>query len=237
MANDAAKRILIVDDDLAYRRLLTMTLKSNYALEEAGYGKEALERIVAFKPGLVLLDIVMPGIDGHETCRRIKASWPMIRVMMVSARSSSQEQLRAFEAGADDYVVKPFDPQDICADPAALPVAGGDGQRRGDSQRDRVPQPAAAAGGPAAYPGHDRAAGHRRVHPGQSGGIARPGNRRPPGANARRTRRSWPRNSRAASLMPSRSTGGSWKTSTAQALCTTSARWASPTASCSSRGR
>jgi putative two-component system response regulator len=115
MANDAAKRILIVDDDPSFRRLATRTLQNDYAMEEAGYGKQALERIVGFMPGLVLLDIVMPGIDGHETCRRIKASWPAIRVMMVSARSSSQEQLRAFEAGADDYVVKPFDPQDFCA--------------------------------------------------------------------------------------------------------------------------
>ncbi len=115
MANDAAKRILIVDDDPSFRRLVMVTLRNDYATEEAGYGQEALERIAAFQPGLVLLDIVMPGIDGHETCRRIKTSSPMIRVVMVSARSSSQEQLRAFEAGADDYVVKPFDPQDFRA--------------------------------------------------------------------------------------------------------------------------
>jgi putative two-component system response regulator len=95
--------------------MLAMTLQADYAMEEASSGKEALGRIAAFKPGLVLLDIVMPGIDGHETCRHLKACWPHIRVMMVSATSSAQEQLRAFEAGADDYVVKPFDPQDFCA--------------------------------------------------------------------------------------------------------------------------
>ncbi len=72
MANDAAKRILIVDDDPSFRRLVMVTLRNDYATEEAGYGQEALERIAAFQPGLVLLDIVMPGIDGHETCRRIK---------------------------------------------------------------------------------------------------------------------------------------------------------------------
>jgi putative two-component system response regulator len=115
MANDAAKRILIVDDNSSFRRLVTMTLQDDYTIDEAGNGSEALRRIAALAPGLVLLDIVMPGFDGHETCRRIKASWPKIRVVMVSGRSSSDEQVRAFEAGADDYVVKPFDPQDFCS--------------------------------------------------------------------------------------------------------------------------
>jgi putative two-component system response regulator len=115
VANHAAKRILIVDDDPSFRRLVMITLQDGYVMEEAGNGNEALRRIAATAPGLVLLDIVMPGIDGHETCRRIKACWPKIRVVMVSARSSAGEQLRAFEAGADDYVAKPFDPQDFCA--------------------------------------------------------------------------------------------------------------------------
>ena len=115
MANDAAKRILIVDDDPSFRRVLVRTLQNDYALEEAENGGEALRQIAAFHPGLVLLDIAMPGIDGHETCRRVKATWPRMRVMMVSASSSSPEQLLAFESGADDYVVKPFDPQDFLA--------------------------------------------------------------------------------------------------------------------------
>jgi putative two-component system response regulator len=115
MANDLAKRILIVDDDASFRRLVTTTMQNDYEVEEAENGSVALRRIAAQAPGLVLLDIMMPGLDGHQTCRRIKASWPKIRVMMVSARSSSGEKLRAFEAGADDYVVKPFDPQDFCS--------------------------------------------------------------------------------------------------------------------------
>ena len=112
-----SKRILIVDDDEAILRLLRGLLQSEYRLAEAATGEQALEMLPYFRPDLVLLDIMMPGIDGHETCRRIRSS-PFghgIQVMMLSARSSREEQARAYEAGADDYVVKPFDPHELCS--------------------------------------------------------------------------------------------------------------------------
>ena len=111
------KKILIVDDDETILRLLGGLLESEYQLAEATSGEQALEMLPAFVPDLVMLDIMMPGIDGHETCRRIRSS-PFgggIQVMMVSARSSRDEQARAYEAGADDYVVKPFDPHQLCS--------------------------------------------------------------------------------------------------------------------------
>lgn len=112
-----SKRILIVDDDLVILRLLRGLLQSEYRLAEATSGEQALEMLPAFLPDLVMLDIMMPGIDGHETCRRIRCS-PFghgIQVLMVSARSSRKEQARAYEAGADDYVVKPLDPHELCS--------------------------------------------------------------------------------------------------------------------------
>jgi response regulator RpfG family c-di-GMP phosphodiesterase len=110
-----ARRVLLVDDDRAVRWLLRTVLKSECALEEAGTGEEALEKLVLFRPGIVVLDISMPGIDGYETCRRIKTqdAGRGIQIIMLSAESSRAGQLRAYEAGADDYVIKPFDPQDI----------------------------------------------------------------------------------------------------------------------------
>ena len=110
-------RILIVDDDPAIRRLLRAVLRLDYTLEEASTGDMALGILPAFAPDLVLLDIAMPGIDGYETCRRLKsvAVNAALQVIMVSAKTSKQEQLQAYEAGADDYVVKPFDPQDLLA--------------------------------------------------------------------------------------------------------------------------
>jgi putative two-component system response regulator len=111
----ASKKILIVDDDEAIRRLLGRLLQSEYDLAEAANGQQALEMLPSFLPDLVLLDIMMPGIDGYEICRRIKASRSGAQVVMVSAMSSAGQQLRAFEAGANDYLVKPFDPQDLRA--------------------------------------------------------------------------------------------------------------------------
>lgn len=110
-------RILIVDDDPAIRRLLRAVLQRDYTLEEASTGDKALGILPAFAPDLVLLDIAMPGIDGYETCRRLKsvAVNTALQVIMVSAKSSKQEQLQAYEAGADDYVIKPFDSQDLLA--------------------------------------------------------------------------------------------------------------------------
>ncbi len=113
--DDTAPRVLIVDDDPSVRRLLRAVLAFDHALEEASTGEEALEKLPEFAPGVVLLDIMMPGIDGHETCRRIKHGphGVGVQVIVVSANSSREEQIRAFEAGADDYLVKPFDPQDL----------------------------------------------------------------------------------------------------------------------------
>lgn len=111
----ASKSILIVDDDAAIRRLLRRLLQSEYRVAEAASGEQALEILPAFCPDLVLLDIMLPGIDGCETCRRIKASQTGAQIVMISARSSTEQQLRAFEVGAEDYLVKPFDPQDVRA--------------------------------------------------------------------------------------------------------------------------
>lgn len=115
MLSESVKRISIVDDDASMCRLLNAILRQDYLVDQAGSGEEMLEQLASFDPGVVLLDIVMPGMDGHETCRRIKSHRGNIRVIMVSGLSSAAEQTRAFESGADDYLVKPIDPQDLRA--------------------------------------------------------------------------------------------------------------------------
>ena len=110
-----SKKILIVDDDRSIRELLTALLRRDHDLAEAASGEEALELAETFAPDLVLLDIMMPGIDGYETCRRLKSepSGGRMQIIMVSGKSSREEQLRAYEVGADDYIVKPFDPLEL----------------------------------------------------------------------------------------------------------------------------
>jgi cyclic di-GMP phosphodiesterase len=111
-----SRKILIVDDCEAIRRLLARLLADQYELAAAASGEEALLLAGSFEPDIVLLDIMMPGMDGYETCRQLKTQPPANKIphiIMVSANSSREEQLFAFQAGADDYVVKPVDQHEL----------------------------------------------------------------------------------------------------------------------------
>jgi putative two-component system response regulator len=110
-------RILIVDDSEINLKVLEQLLKADYELCRATSGTEALAKIRQFSPDLVLLDIMMPGLDGYETCRQIKAG-PLGKftpVILVSVKASTGERLEGYAAGADDYLVKPFDHDELLA--------------------------------------------------------------------------------------------------------------------------
>lgn len=111
------QRILIVDDCEVNVEILQELLQDEYELAFAYSGEECLEKFRAFQPDLVLLDIMMPGLDGYETCRRIKASCARkhVQVILVSGKAMTQERLRGYEVGADDYMVKPFDHEEMLA--------------------------------------------------------------------------------------------------------------------------
>jgi two-component system, cell cycle response regulator len=103
--------VLVVDDNLANLRLLADRLASeSYAVSTATNGFEALAKIEAEEPDIVLLDVMMPGLDGFETCRRIKADPAMVHipVIMVTALQDVDDLVRGFEAGADDFLTKPI---------------------------------------------------------------------------------------------------------------------------------
>jgi len=110
-------RILIVDDNEVNVEILQQLLCDKYELDVARSGEECLEKLRSFNPDLVLLDVMMPGIDGYETCRQIKQSpyGSFTQVIMVSGRGTSQERLRGYDNGADDYLVKPFDHDELLA--------------------------------------------------------------------------------------------------------------------------
>lgn len=111
------RRILIVDDSDINLRILEQLLKRDYELVRATGGEECLARVRDSSPDLVLLDIMMPGMDGYEVCRQIKASpiGEFTPVLLVSAKRSTGERLRGYEVGADDYIVKPFDHDELLA--------------------------------------------------------------------------------------------------------------------------
>lgn len=108
-------RILLVDDHPDNLEILEDVLGDDYEIATASSGEDALALAKTFRPALILLDIMMPGIDGYETCRRLRAT-PSLRhtkIMMVSAKAMVSERLQGYEAGADDYMTKPFDLEEL----------------------------------------------------------------------------------------------------------------------------
>ncbi|MBN1908528.1 MAG: response regulator [Pirellulales bacterium] len=110
--SEVSGKILVVDDDPAIRALLAEVLGNEYSVWTASGGEEALAIAQQVRPELVLLDLMMPEMDGYDTCRLLRSEpgGKSIHVIVVSAASSYVEQLRALKCGADDYIVKPFDP-------------------------------------------------------------------------------------------------------------------------------
>jgi two-component system, OmpR family, KDP operon response regulator KdpE len=109
-----APRILLVDDDLQVSRALRLTLTSaGYVVVEARTGEEALERFQAEGPvDIVLLDLKMPGIGGLEACRRMR-KLVNIPILVISVLRDPEDRAQALDAGADDYLVKPFGIQEL----------------------------------------------------------------------------------------------------------------------------
>lgn len=110
---DGAGRVLIVDDDRSNIRALTGFLKREYSVLEAQTGEQALEIAQSpDQPDLILLDIMMPKMDGYEVCRRLKADsrTRQIPIIFVTALDASQNEAKGFELGAVDYITKPFNP-------------------------------------------------------------------------------------------------------------------------------
>jgi two-component system OmpR family response regulator len=115
-----ARTILVVDDDPHIRQLLVFALgKAGLAAIEAGDGEEAVARIAADAPDLVILDINMPRMDGLEVCRRVRAT-SAVPILFLSSRDDEIDRVLGIELGGDDYVVKPFSPREVVARTQAI---------------------------------------------------------------------------------------------------------------------
>lgn len=134
MAEQPKKTIWIVDDEIRMRRVIADYLHiKGYETREAGDGVEALELFANGEPDLVLLDVMMPRMDGWETCRRIRAR-SRVPILMLTARSEEEDELLGFELGVDEYITKPFSLKILLARIEAV-------FRRGDRQNAVTPQP------------------------------------------------------------------------------------------------
>ena len=116
---DAA--ILVVDDDAPIRRMLERTLAAEgYAVESAVDGGDALVSVERSTPDLILLDVTMPGLDGLAVCRRLRDKGLATPVLLLTARDELDDRVAGLDAGADDYVVKPFETVELLARVRAL---------------------------------------------------------------------------------------------------------------------
>lgn len=108
-------RILVVDDDTALAEMIGIVLRTEgFQTVFCADGAEAVEAFRSSRPDLILLDVMLPGIDGIEVCRRVRAE-SGVPIIMLTARADTSDVVVGLEAGADDYIVKPFNPKELVA--------------------------------------------------------------------------------------------------------------------------
>ena len=132
------RKILIVDDDENIAELISLYLvKECFDTEIAANGEEALAKFKVYKPDLILLDIMLPGIDGYDVCREIRKN-SNVPVIMLSAKGEVFDKVLGLKIGADDYIVKPFDSNELVARvQAILRRAGGENEENGKEHNEK----------------------------------------------------------------------------------------------------
>lgn len=110
-------KILIVDDSISVIEAIKSVLQKDYIIQTATSGEDALKVLTNFFPDLILLDVLMPGMSGYEVCQKIRSheKYKSIKIIMVSSMTQLEERLKGYEAGADDYIGKPFRDEELLA--------------------------------------------------------------------------------------------------------------------------
>jgi len=133
-----ARRVLLVEDEAPIRELLRLHLSlAGFAIEEIGDGAAALDRLHAARFDLVVLDLMLPGLDGITLCRAARAQGPNTAtpILMVTARDTESDKVLGLESGADDYVAKPFGIRELLARVGAILRRSGRAERSGNTAR------------------------------------------------------------------------------------------------------
>lgn len=109
-------KVLVVEDEASIRKFIAINLeRSGFDVLEADNGEKALEMAAAYKPAVMVLDVMLPGIDGFEVCTRLREKMPELIIIMLTARGQDTDKIAGLELGADDYMVKPFNPRELTA--------------------------------------------------------------------------------------------------------------------------
>ncbi|MDT8900315.1 response regulator transcription factor [Anaeroselena agilis] len=111
----SSQTILVVDDDDKIREVMrSYFTKAGFQVEEAADGVEAIRKVEQVKPGVIILDIMMPVLDGIEVCRQVR-KYSQVPIIMLSARAEDEDRIIGLDLGADDYIAKPFNPREVVA--------------------------------------------------------------------------------------------------------------------------
>ena len=109
-------KILLIEDEAHIRKFVNISLKrEGFQVIEADTGEKGIEEAGKEDPDIVILDIMLPGIDGYEVCRFLKKNYPEMGIIMLTARAQDRDKIEGLENGADHYIVKPFNPLELIA--------------------------------------------------------------------------------------------------------------------------
>ena len=107
-------KILLVEDEESIRSFLKINLERNsFQVIEAGTGEEGIEKALLEKPEIIILDVMLPGIDGFQVCSRLRKEFPNVGIIMLTAKGQDMDKIMGLEFGADDYIIKPFNPLEV----------------------------------------------------------------------------------------------------------------------------
>ena len=107
-------RILLVEDEESIRGFIKINLiRNGFEVIEAASGEEGIDKALIEKPDIAILDVMLPGIDGFQVCRRLREEYPNMGIIMLTAKGQDIDKIKGFEYGGDDYIVKPFNPLEV----------------------------------------------------------------------------------------------------------------------------
>jgi len=114
--NEVKVKVLVVEDEASIRQFIAINLeRSGFDVLEADTGEKGLEMAAVYKPEVMVLDVMLPGIDGFQVCARLREEMPELIIIMLTARGQDVDKITGLEIGADDYMVKPFNPRELTA--------------------------------------------------------------------------------------------------------------------------